>query len=286
MREYLTADDRLVELLMVRGVFAGTLLLLEGSTDCKFFDSFVVKAECQTFPAYGKERALEIVARASAAQLQGLLAIVDADYWHIEGIQPPSHNVVITDVHDIEIMLITSPAVDKLIKEFGSPSKVDRYLKGQNVDRLSTALLANALPLGLVRWISWSEGLGLDFNGLALDRYANRETLVLDISRLISRVLQNSSSSRLDQQQIERRLLEQLGQTHRLDQICCGPDVLQLLAYGLRHALGSCSGQLARSEHIAAMLRMGFDSAYLLTTNLYREVKSWEVKNNGYHVFA
>jgi hypothetical protein len=52
---------------------------------------------------------------------------VDADFDRIEGRTPPSANLVFTDLHDLECMLIRSTAFDALLSEFGSSEKLQRF---------------------------------------------------------------------------------------------------------------------------------------------------------------
>src|SRR6266498_2978114 len=128
MRQYITADDILAELLMVRTQFKGTLLILEGPTDCLFFDGLIDASQCKTIPGYGKERVVGVIEQVDKRQLPGILGIVDADFWHLEEISISSPNLLVTDLHDLEMMLIESRAFDKVIAQCGSAQKVTSYM--------------------------------------------------------------------------------------------------------------------------------------------------------------
>jgi len=148
MRETLSGADIMAELLLIRSNFAGTLLILEGETDCRLFDGLINGNKCKTIPGHGKDSVLEAIQEAGMAALGGVAAIVDADYWHLEGVDAPAANVFMTDDHDLEMVMLNSPALDRLLRQFGSSAKIARFSRERAVDHVREFLTYRHTGLG------------------------------------------------------------------------------------------------------------------------------------------
>lgn len=96
---------------MKRLKHAGAFMLVEGEDDKKLLKNFVEKALCVIQIAHGKPNVLGALAILERDSFQGVLAIADADFAHLEGEPPHSPNLFWTDTHDLETMLLASPAL-------------------------------------------------------------------------------------------------------------------------------------------------------------------------------
>ncbi len=286
MKQYLTADDIVAEVEMVRTQFKGTVLLLEGDTDCRLLDQLIDSPLCRTLPGHGKQRVLEAVSKLEAVNFKGILAIVDSDFWRVLGRHSPSPNVIMTDHHDLEIMLLRSRAIDKVLSEFSSDNKVATYLNERDNDDLVSALLEASLPLAVLRFISIRDSLSLKFEGVEIESYTNLKTLDVDFPSILSRVLQITGDPSIDISALNEEIKTALKRDHDLDQMCNGHDAVGLLSHGLRRALGSCSAAVASADNVGRMLRMAFELRDLQETTLYLEVRAWEARNVPFQVFA
>ncbi len=76
---------------------------------------------------------------------QRILAIVDADFERLECL-PNVPNLILTDTHDLETMLIQSPALDKVLAEIGSEEKITKFGKD-----IRSVLLQAGKPIGYLR---------------------------------------------------------------------------------------------------------------------------------------
>ena len=165
MKEYLSVDRDANAIRMRRSTFFGTFLLVEGSSDKSFYERFVDRAICVLVVISGnpsrKDRVIEVLGALQKSNFHGILAIVDADFDRLEGFLDDNPDLFRTDLHDLETMLINSPALDKVIAEFGSEDKITRF--GQDI---RTLILENGVIVGHLRWISKIDGLNLTFNGI------------------------------------------------------------------------------------------------------------------------
>ena len=123
-----TGDSIANEVLLVRDNYNGPVLLLEGETDVKFFCRFVENPEMQIISAWDKQNVLDAVdILESENKVLGVLGIVDADFGHVDGSLPASRNIVVTDVHDVEMLIIKTKAFSAVLREFGSKNKVSNW---------------------------------------------------------------------------------------------------------------------------------------------------------------
>ncbi|WP_416211827.1 DUF4435 domain-containing protein [Nostoc sp. DedQUE05] len=131
MRDFLTVDRVANQIRLRRSTYTGTFLLVEGSSDKTFYKRFVDQLVCELVETSGKpsskQRAIEILKILEQSNFQGVLAIVDADFDRLETLLNTSHNLLCTDSHDLETMLINSPAFNKVLAEFGSEEKIAQF---------------------------------------------------------------------------------------------------------------------------------------------------------------
>lgn len=276
------------EVAMLRTVFSGTFLLVEGDKDTLLFEKFSNKNMTTVLPTAGKENALEAIHLLDAnSSVDGYVAIVDADFWHIDGHTTGSSNILTTDYHDIELMIISSSAFDRFMAEYGSKQKISRFLQKSPTCNLREELLKRCLPVGLLRRISEQKGLALSFERLRYKNFMNKNSLEVDHERLILNVLNLTGVSVKSHKEIlaELETLLEKGK-HELLQVCCGHDLAAVVSVGLRKTLGSQKAAIANAENVEASLRLAYDSEEFKKTTLFATTKDWEKKNKPYQVFA
>jgi len=148
-------------------------LLVEGSTDERVYKHFIGEDKCQIIVTHSKDNAIKALVILEKDKLLGVLAIVDADFMVLEEMQPSSQNLLLTDMHDLELMIINSPALEKVLVELGSTEKISKLEKTYKKD-IRSLLLESAMPIGYLRWVSLREKLSLKFETLKLDRFIDK----------------------------------------------------------------------------------------------------------------
>jgi len=86
----------------------GAILLTEGTTDARVYGRFVNDAKCKLVPALGKDNAIGAISILENDRFCGVLAIIDTDFWRIDGITLNSPNILLTDTHDLESLILFS----------------------------------------------------------------------------------------------------------------------------------------------------------------------------------
>lgn len=293
MRKNITADRIANKFRQLRSQYAGSFLIAEGDTDARVWRNLVAETKCHVESADNKDKALRVLEILEKDSFAGVLAIVDADFWRLdselrrlEGIETPSPNLLLTDSHDLETMLLQSPALEKLLGEHGSKDKIEELKKrcGKSIGNL---LVDAALPIGYLRWHSQKKELNLKFQGLKFNQEViDKKTLALNKSKLIKEIKDNSQKPGLDEAEILKQMDSLKSDSHDRWSVCCGHDLMSILSVGLCKALGSNSSNEVAPELLEKDLRLSYEASFFRDTQLYQEIQNWEKTNEPFQVMA
>lgn len=252
---------------MVRTAFPGSLLVLEGSTDSKFWLPRIQKNECHIVLAGAKNTVTNAVTR--AAKLSGIIGVVDDDYDSLCGVATSPH-LVRTVSRDLESMLLASPALDRVIQEICDDEKVRAF---ELAERLSVreALVARSLLFGKLRWLNRLESWNFAFDDLSPFRFGNKDDWTINHSAVLEVVAGAVGLPPADLENALKRLT--VADPYR---VLHGRDALAVLALGLK-VLGS------RREYsidsLFQFLRLAYDDATANASALFIDVRRWESAN-------
>jgi hypothetical protein len=210
---------------------------------------------------------------------------VDADFDFLEEIPVSSLNVIQGDCHDLEAMLVRSPAFDRVLREFGSEDKMQRFVTNAGRD-IRHVLLTAASPLGYLRWHSLRADLRLRFDGLLFSRFIDMAALTVDRSKLIATVKNHSQRQDLDNHELELAVREMEEPKHDPWQLCNGHDLVGVLSIGLRRAIGSQSAAAVGVEEMERVLRLAYEAVDFAASALYGQfgIGSREITLSGYSI--
>lgn len=285
MKEYITAYEIANEIRLERDQYSGTFLIVEGEgADLRMYRQFVDTRSCQIVPAHNKENAIGAIEILENDEFVGALAVVDADFWRLEGREPQSSNIFITETHDLETMILASPALEKLVNEYCSAKKVERLTQQREKD-IRQILLESGQPIGYLRWISQVKGLLLVFEDLRFSRFVDHRTLAVDISKMIEVVKNKSERHDLNETDLQDAIRDVADPNHSAWDVCCGHDLVCILSVGLCSALGSNQANDVKPEKIEKILRIAYEFAHFCKTQLYRDMREWEMLHQPFQVF-
>ncbi len=282
-----TADEVANEAIMTRQGNQTLIILVEGFNDDKVFSKFLADPETEIICSWGKENVLSATNILEEQNIFGFLAIVDADFWHIDGHPPISENVLVTDHHDVEMMMMKSRSFEHFVTEVCSKAKLSAFLKSHGVTDIREILINLALPLGCLRRYALLSDISLCFEGLKFSTFIEKETLGLDLERMVKSVLYLTKNPGLHLKEIVQHLIHMV-QNLSDDpyHICCGHDVIAILGVGLRKCIGSKSKEAASQQMLESALRLSYDSKCFRDTQLYAAALRWSERNAPYRPFA
>jgi len=232
-------------------------------------------------PAIGKDKAIGALKLLENGGFGGVLTVVDADFQRLDGIDPNSPNLLLTDSHDLETMILCSDALDNVLSEFGSAKKITELGKP-----IRDILLESGLSVGYLHWLSspTKDNLSLKFKELSFDKFVDEQTLHVSIDNLIRELKINSGNSTLDENVTKLKTIALGEEGHDPWQVCSGHDLVQILSIGLRNIFGNPRGKSVTMEVVDGILRVAYDHSHFCLTRLHNSIKDWEKANPPFRV--
>lgn len=280
MREYITPERIANQIRLRRSNFSGAFIIVEGRSDNLVYERLVSQNKCEFSIALNKDNAIKALDILDQDNFKGVLAIVDADFSILEGYIHTSSNLLITDDHDLEMMLIKSPALEKLLREIGSEEKILKF--GKDVRK---ALVESGKIIGYLRWTSLKHNLNLKFEELTFSKFIEQKSLSINTLTLIQVVKNHSQKPALVDKEVEKLLNALQNPNHNLWHVCCGHDLICILSIGLCKTLGSCNTNDVKPEVLERELRLAYEESYFRSTQLYTSIQNWEKNNSPYQIF-
>ena len=271
---------------MRRELFKGAFLYVEGPTDCKFYGMFIDQNACQIIVAFNRFNVVEACRILDKENFAGAIGIIDADFNHLDGRTPDVPSVFQTDMHDGECFMLSTNAFNKILFEFASPDKLKAWQESYVTDFRSHLLLQAAF-VGSLLWHSNKVVLNLCFTDLEAKEYVGDLDLKVDVPKLVNHVKNKSQgkAKELKDEQLIVGIEERLRATDKMWQVVRGHDVIDILSFAFRRALGNLRAQEATREHIERGLRLAYAEDDFSQTNLFAQIRKWEAANPPFRVF-
>lgn len=271
---------------MYNSSYTGSFLLVEGEDDLKLFEQFTEPNDCHVVESNGKDNVKIAMNILNMQNHKGVLAIIDADFTYYNGISSTTANLILTDYHDMEILIFMSKAFDNIIKEYASSNKLDKFRTNNSGQNLRNILLEKSMPIALMRWWSEEENKGLNFSELKFERFIDLRTLDTDSHKFIHSIINNTNKFDLDFNELQAQFKTlKRKSTIGLEQLCNGHDLCEIFAIGLRKAFGSHSEKIGNGKNVKKLFRLSFEMYHLKFTQLYKDVDTWTQSNNPYKIF-
>lgn len=269
------------EIRMKRSQFSGAFIICEGATYSRLLRRFVDQATCQLVVAHDKAIALDAIRILDEGGVLGCVAVVDADFDRQNNVLYGSQNVIATPVHDFDVMLFLSPALDKLLDEYGSTGKCDA-LEKLHQRPIRDVILSAAVEIGALRIVSERRGLSLDFDSLRFGDFLDCPTLTVNRTELITAIRNSSRRHDLGASDIQKWCDGVRACSYPTHDMSNGHDVTKILATGLRKAIGNLNQSVATQEWVETQLRIAYESLWFRNDPLHQSLTAWERLNPHY----
>lgn len=291
MRREITPHRIANEVRMLRTRFQGAFLIVEGPTDAKTFFNLIDKETCRLVIAYSKANAMMAIDIIDSNKVRGVLAIVDADFLIAEGKDQAQGNLILTDTHDLETMLLSSDAFIRVVADLLPAEQLDKA--STFADRCLSSLLIIGVKIGFLRWVNELEALDLRFHELPYSRFVDPTAQDVEVSQMLDVAKYGAGQLKLTDAEIFQRMREMEEIEHDPWQVCQGHDLINLLELILPNLLQQMAGREAanssrtkmRAEVIDRSLRLAFTFEDLRETSVHRLALRWQDSNSPYKVF-
>lgn len=263
----------------LRSQHKGCFVVVEGPDDRRFFEHVLDTDACTVVVAGGKPKVIDVINILEKDQFPGVVGIADADFDRIEGHEWESDNLILVEPVDLEAMLIQSSALDRIVAEFGSSGKLEKF--GKDV---RNTLVETAIPIGCLRLHSRRTGLNMKFQNLKYSSFIDRRSLNIDMHSFIRHVKNRSRLAGLPCHDLERGLRSIADTLADPWLVCTGDDLVSILNVGLRWSLGTNSARSVAYEVLCRCLRLGYQSEDFDNSQLLADLQEWTGRNPGYRV--
>ena len=265
------------EIKMSQTIQDSPFLIVEGRDDRRFWLPRC-QDDCEIVDGEGKKNVVGCIQKLDGENFRGALGVTDDDYDSLMGTPLASRNLVTTETHDLECLLIRSPALETVLAEFGVPEKINEFENASGVD-VRTAILDRALNFGRLRWAAYKFQLDIDRDAISVARFVSSETWEVDYDGLIRAALQGSSES-------EASLRGRVESLPDADPwlVAQGHDMVGILRRGLQQTLGEIRSGRTGTERISQVLRSAFSDQHLQSTMLAEDILRWEAVNPTYPI--
>ncbi len=254
------------EIEMLKTTHRGGFLVVEGDDDSIFWRPRTHKELCEIIIAGGKPNVIGVAAELDRKSDNSTIGCYDADFEIISGKPVPSPRLARTDIHDLELMLLTSGLLDRVLIEICDYNKVKAYERATGLD-ITSHTLKKSVEFGLLRYINEALGLNVSFDSFSPYKYIDHTAWSLDIDKLRDDFC---TASGLSRQQLQGHLDSTVPHPDPLH-LSQGHDTLKILAIGLKSVLGG--NKSYSDKEIASRLRIALDDALLHGTGMYAELK-------------
>ena len=262
-----------------RQLHSGSFLIVEGRDDRLFLEQFTYRQTCRIVVGRGKDNVLQTIQILQNDDVPGVLGVVDADFDRLADSGSKGPNIVMPEYHDLETMLLCSPALGRVMTEFGSREKLDAF--DENV---LDALTQRALQIGRLRLFSSRNGLNLTFDALNYTAWIDRPTFKAFPDRLVEQVKNRSNRHDIHSAILLEAVLGLPGAESSPFEVCNGADLIEILSIGLRGALGTNSSNAVNAETLRRSLRLAYTEQDFVSSELGTGIQRWEHQTEGFRV--
>ena len=271
MREYLSSADICNQMSMLRSVFDGVFLIVEGVTDQRLFEKFVDKDSVRIVQAHSKDKV-----RSTVRDMEGrrsdkkVIGIMDPDLELVNGrkVNPP---LFYTDCRDMEMMLIRSNAFDDVIDEYTDRTKLEEI--GFDTDSLRQAIVDASSNVGKLMKVSADNRYSLCFKDLDFKRFINPRTIECDVRALVNAVMDNTVVRKTDRKALLAAFCEE--PEHDPWLIARGHDTVDVILVVLKGTIGAFNSRYLNEGELSGSLRLAFSDQDFEVTTLYSSTENW-----------
>lgn len=277
MYNSLSEEDKIGEILLNHRhpKFLNKLfLVVEGASDVKLFSHLIEDPELVIEPSYGgKKQVINIITSLHKMGDKKVIGICDADFDRLDGLHELYHDhcLYMTDVHDIEMMMILSKSKRKLVSEFCSLPIVNDV-----EDNFINVVCGAAYNVGIFRWLNKNEGgdegLRLNFRGITYSNFIKFSgfSFEFDFESFVCELIKRTTN--IEPHITKEYLIEKYhlykSKMAPVEQVCCGHDMSELACIFINQD-SIRGGVKIKSSTFESMLRTSYEQSCFAKTELY-----------------
>ena len=228
IRDYIDGYSLANEIRLSRSKFKGSFFLVEGVSDKNFFLNFCDNQVCSIIPCNGKKNLLDAIKDLDRTEFCGALGFADRDFTDDKALSDYKGKIVFTDENDMEIMLLCSEGLDKVLNEFGNQEKINSVTSSQGKS-VKELIFASASIIGSLRALSKKNNLSLSFEGMDY-KFTSSNSFFLSEKSTVRHILGRTKETvNMSENEILGHVNNRTQEVTSLKNLCCGHDCIRVL---------------------------------------------------------
>jgi len=236
------------------------VLIVEGPDDKEVYEKVTDASSVCIYVDCNCDKHIVILNALNGRYKNRLLAIKDADFDRLDGTLPPYSNLVLTDAHDLEGMI-----VEECLSE----------LTGEDAERCKTINLSGIYSeledISYLKWFNHTNHCGINFSDVALD---------LDVTKYFSVCVANTNNV-VSVSLADMYAFKATHQGVAEKDLCNGHDLFEQIYLRARAAKLS---NFAKKPFFRRM-RRAYPADKFVKTLLYQNIRKWETAS-GHVILA
>lgn len=251
-----------------------TWVVVEGLTDQKLFSrlldhqNVVIKiSHC------GVTGVLTIVETLRKEEVN-ILGIRDADFLHLEQTEEIPENIFLTDYHDAEMMMASS---DDTLNTVGV-----EYSINSSLPELRQKILESLSFLGGIRWVNYTEKVGLNFDKVDIRLFCDKQRQVIDKEACLSHINKRSRNKtrEITKTDVLAKIKDFSQKMPDLLNLCNGHDFQKAFAHYVNQnkEKAKAKEKSINPEEIGKIFRSAYTQSEFRKTALYKNLQEFSVQ--------
>lgn len=264
-------------------------VVVEAKTDELFFRKFFSK-NTSFFSTDGFSNLNDLMIKVNENSHTELIGIIDSDFRKITNENTEHNNVFMTDGHDIEMMMINSPAWIEILNFHVNREKLKEFNLAKGV-AFKNYILDLSKQIANVRYLNHIKNIGLVFrifkNGkpdfIDYHKFIKADDLSIDIEKMLTVIENKSSKQRLfaNKPELKDELNKICQDRFNLTEFCNGHDIINILAHSFKKSINNKNvlGVDLENQFIIAYRYDDFKKS-----SLYTSLAKWENENSEFNL--
>lgn len=264
-------------------------IVIEGKSDLRFYKNIISKSNVVLIYANGSHNVCQVleVLKKEKHCINNYLAIIDRDFHEILNTFPEYDNLLFTDLHDIEIMMLKSAAFDKVINMYAGDKQ--QQIEQQYSKTIRNIIANITTEIGYLRLANYTETLGLTFkpkdvNGKHIDhnKFIDNDFQAVHIDNMITTIVNYSKNKSNPKSQIDVKQAYEKCKKVKYDsnQLSNGHDACHIIYLFLKKIIKLSSKEIIDSKMIENSLILAYSMNDFRNTKLYNNLQQWANNNN------
>jgi hypothetical protein len=280
------ADEIIAEIKMEKAVYKGGFLLVEGDDDVGFWELRLIDSinnnRVKLIKADGKFNAVNAAKLLDTENEQRTIGVVDADFDHALNISLETKRLIFTDDTDLEMMLINSSALIKLLLQ---NKECLEYLNNKYDECLLNLAFNYGVRFGCVRIFNVKHDYSFKFNAVET-HYCQHVTIVKNKKLITIKTILNliELEEKLHDEFFaaisisKTQLVEHIKSIENLDKakVSRGKDMIEIIFLLMRES--NCG--IKNKADLFDRLNLAFEMTDLYKTQMFQSLKQLDTAWN------